>query len=245
MTDQPVRRSRLRRFFFVFAAAIVVIAIGLLIGLSFVPGGLSQLEFGYRVPPTLTPVVSTTPLQPSTATEASSPSADAAPVESARKELFLTYAIPTDLLQREVAAIFPITEGVEGMMKIVLSDPQFVRDADGTFLRLTVNLKAVMGGAAAEEYPGSAVVRTQLRFDPASSTVALRRAELAEFRFSGAAARVAESLRPIIESELASQMNGYVVFRAPQKADWWTKNGLSLVRDVVVENGQVVVVIGP
>jgi hypothetical protein len=237
MTHAPRRRSRFRRSLLWFGLFVVLGVVGVFIGLSFVPGGVSHVKLSYRVPPK--PVIATSaPAMP-----AGGSTAPAAPAAEERKELFLTYTIPTDLLQREVGALFPITEGIESMMQLVLSNPRFVSDADPHFLRLTVELRAVLA-APAQQYPGTAIVRTQLRFNPADSTVVLHNAQLAEFGFTGSAARIADSLRPVIESELATQMNGYVVFKMPKNAGWWMKNGLSLVRDVVVENGQVVVVIG-
>lgn len=235
---KKTRRSRLRWFLFSLAIVILV-GIGFIwASLSFVPGGMSHVHFVRRPPPA--------PPPPPAVTTGQNPAPAAVPVAPpAGEKLYLTYVVPMDLLQREVSALFPISEGVEGLLKLVLSNPQFVPDPDGKYLRLKLDLSVTTVGTRAESYPGTAVVRTQLHFDRVTNQVTLVNAELAEFRFSGSAAQTADSLRPVLQSELAAEMNGYVVFKMPKNASWWMKSGVSFVQDVVVENGQVVVVMAP
>jgi hypothetical protein len=239
MTEKKSRRSRFKWFLYILGV-LALVAVGLVWAtLSFVPGGMSQVHLTRRVPPPPPVAIAGEKLAPG----APAP-APVAPAPAAEPKLCLTYVLPADLLQREVSALFPISEGVEGMLKLVLSNPQFVADADGRYLRVNFDLAVNTVGNPPESYPGKAAVRTQLRFSGATNQVALANAELAEFRFSGGAAQTAESLRPVLQSELATQLNGYVVFKLPKKASWWMRSGLSFVQDVVVENGQVVVVVG-
>src|SRR5690606_30782131 len=48
----------------------------------------------------------------------------------------ITYAIPTSLLQEQIAAAYPQTHEVQGLLQVVLKNPRLVPDADASFLRL-------------------------------------------------------------------------------------------------------------
>lgn len=238
--EKKPKRSRFKKFLFVLSI-LVLVAVGFIwASLSFVPGGMAHVHLVRRAPP---PPIPPAVVSPAPGAPAPAPAPPAAP-PPAEQKLYLTYVVPMDLLQREVSALFPISEGLEGMLKLVLSNPQFVADTDGRYLKLKFDLAVTTVGTRPETYPGTAVVRTQLRFNRATNQVLLANAELSDFRFSGSAAATAETLRPVLQSELASELNGYVVFKMPKSASWWMKSGVSFVQDVVVENGQVVVVVG-
>jgi hypothetical protein len=156
----------------------------------------------------------------------------------------IRYTVPADLLQREVAALFPLTQGVENMLTIVLRDPRFVPDPDPAFLRVELALEAQLGGSRRETHQGRAGVRTQVRFDRATNSVVLTNGELAEFTFDGEAAPIAAKLRPVVEAVVTTGMKDYPVVKLPVEQGFWTRTGASLVRSVTIENHQVVVSAG-
>jgi len=155
----------------------------------------------------------------------------------------IRYTVPEEFLQRQVAAQFPITQGMEGMLKFALSDPRFVADADPTFLRVEVALEAQFG-ANADTHRGRAAVRTQVRFDRAKNTVMLSNVELTDFVFDGDAAAIAARLQPLLQAFVMTALKDYTVVKLPVEQGFWTRTGASLVRSVTIENHQVVVTAG-
>jgi hypothetical protein len=74
--------------------------------------------------------------------------------------------------------------------------------------------------------------------------VTLAEPELVDFSFSGEAAKYAAPLVPVLRLALPAEMDGFEVVRLPEKGGFWQQTGISLVRNVVVEDGKVAVVVG-
>lgn len=156
----------------------------------------------------------------------------------------LHYRLADAVWQREVAAIFPMTEDLGGAVKLHLRNPVFLPDPDPQRLRLSLETEAeVTLHREPQRFPGRAVIRTRLRYDPAQTAVLLAATELEEFTFTGEAASVAGALQPVLAEALAGEMEGFPVFTIPGQDGWWARQGVSLVRDVVVEHGQIVVIL--
>lgn len=157
---------------------------------------------------------------------------------------WMTYLVPKDILQSELSKAFPIRQNVVDLVKLQLDRPVFLDDPDGSFLRLRLDIQArVLEGN--QQLPGSAVVRTQLSYDPAARAVKLRNAQLVELKFAGDAAKAAAALQPVLAAALAADMEGYVIFEVPADGLWWLKTGVAFVRDVYVSDGRVAIALGP
>lgn len=236
---------------FTLLGLLALLVVAVVIALLLIPG---EVRFG-GAPAKY--VVAPLPRRPTdrTTTPASAQSqpsgvAPAAQQPAPKSSLFeIRYLVPDEMWQREVAALFPITDDVAGAIKLDLSHPRFVHDSDGRFLRLsldlTARLPATSPGKPEETYPGRVEARTRLRYDPGSRRVTLAEPELVDFAFTGGAAKYAEPLVPVLKVALAAEMDGFEVVRLPEKGGFWQRTGISLVRDVIVEDGKVAIVVGP
>jgi len=154
------------------------------------------------------------------------------------------YQVPGVLWHNELRALFPIEEDVAGFVKLRLSNPQVVADSDPSWLRLNVTLEALVYRGGNERFPGHVSVRTQLRYERGAGRLVLENPTLVEFSFAGAAGAVASSLRDVLAEALAAELEGFEVFTFSQGGPWLEESGAKYVKDVVVANGGVVVVIG-
>lgn len=156
---------------------------------------------------------------------------------------WMTYLVPGDILQAEVAKAFPIDTNIVDLVRLQLGRPTFLADPDGNFLRVQLDVQArILDGG--QVLPGRAVVRTQLGYDRGGRRVLLRNAQLVELGFSGDAARAASALQPVLAAALAAELNGYVIYQVPAEGLWWLKAGMGLVRDVYVKDGRVAIGLG-
>ncbi len=155
----------------------------------------------------------------------------------------LRVEVADELWQREVRALFPLTEEVAGLVRLHLRNPGFVEDGDPAWLRLALDLEAEVKGSS-ERFPGRAVLRTRLRFDRERRMVLLADAQLAEFSFSGAASGVVAPLKGVLARALATELRDFELLEIPEGGGWLQKTGAGLVADVIVEGGKVVVVLG-
>jgi hypothetical protein len=234
---------------FTLLGLVVLLGVTVIVALWMIPG---EVRFGgapakYVVAPANRPGTAASgtsaPARPGAqATQAVSP----APLKPALFEM--RYLVPDEMWQREVSAMFPITDDVSGVIKLDLANPKFVRDPDGRFLRIALDLVARVpasaGGKPEDRYPGRAEVRTRLRYDPGSRRVTLAEPELVDFSFSGEAAKYAAPLVPVLRLALPAEMDGFEIVKLPEKGGFWQQTGISLVRNVVVEDGKVAVVVG-
>ncbi len=160
-----------------------------------------------------------------------------------RPSSWMTYLVPADILQAEVAKAFPIDTNIVDLVRLQLDRPTFLPDTDGNFLRVQLDIRArILEGG--QVLPGSAVMRTQLGYDRGGRRVMLRNAQLVELNFSGDAARAASALQPVLAAALAAEMNGYVIYEVPAEGLGWLKAGIGFVRDVYVKDGRVAIGLG-
>jgi hypothetical protein len=156
----------------------------------------------------------------------------------------LRFQIPDGLWQSEVRNMFPMEESISDLVAVSIRNPSFMRDADPKWLRLNLDLTARVLDGDPLQFPGRLTIRAQIKLLKDKQTVILSRAELAEFSFSGEASAVAEGLRDVLAESIQAELEGFEVFRFPEGGEWWMESGKGMVKDVVVENGGIVVIAG-
>jgi len=156
----------------------------------------------------------------------------------------LRVEVPDEVWQKEVAALFPITEEVAGFVKLDLRDPRFVADADPTWLRMELGLTAQVLNVSNESFPGRAVLRTRLKLDPAGRAVLLDQAQLAEFSFTGEAGRMVSAIQGVLAEAFADELADFQVFEIPKDGGWLQQQSVNLLSDIAIERNKVVVVLG-
>lgn len=156
----------------------------------------------------------------------------------------LRIEVPDNLWQPEVHTIFPITEDVAGFVTLELRNPRFIRDEDPQWLRLALELEARVVQGGNERFPGQAVLRTQLKYDPAQRAVLLNNAQLVEFTFTGEAGRMVAALQQALSDAVAEELKDFVVVEIPEGEGYWQKMGLSRLREITIEDRKVVAVLG-
>lgn len=156
----------------------------------------------------------------------------------------LRFQIPDGLWQGEVRRMFPIEESISGLVSVSLTNPQFVADSDPQWLRLRLNLNATMLDGETLQFPGQLSIRFQIKLIKNRQTVVLSQAQLVEFSFAGEAGEVAAGLRDVLAESIQAELEGFEVFQFPEGGDWWMESGKGMVKDVIVENGGIVVIAG-
>jgi len=234
--------TRKKRGCLVLLVVALLLAAAVAVGTAlFLPG---DLQFGGRAPAPAAAVQPVSLSGPGGSLPAVAPAPDPAPVPEPAPGAWMTYVIPNDILQAELKKAFPVRLNVVELVKLQLDRPTFIADPDGAFLRLRLEVEArVLEGD--QRLPGSAIVRTQLRYDRATRRVTLRNAQLVELSFTGSAASAAGVLQPVLAQALAAEMEGYVIFEVPADGLWWLKTGIGFVRDVYVKDGRVAIGLGP
>jgi len=157
----------------------------------------------------------------------------------------LRLRVPDELWQNEVRRVFPVTEAFTDYATVEIGNPQFIADADPAWLRVALDLTVTVTEGGTMTIPGRMVVRTQLRYDPETLRVLLDQAELAEFSFVGELASMADALRPVLEEVIASELADFEVLDLSEQKDLpFLRESAGYLKDVLVENHGVVVVIG-
>lgn len=156
----------------------------------------------------------------------------------------LRFQVPDALWQGEVRRMFPIEENISDLVSVSLTNPQFVPDTDPRWLRLHLNLNARMLDGEALQFPGRLAIRMQIKLIKNQQKVVLSQAQLVEFSFVGEAGAVAAGLRDVLAESIQSELEGFEVFQFPEGGGKWAESGKGMVKDVIVENGGIVVIAG-
>ncbi len=157
----------------------------------------------------------------------------------------LRYALPTELLQQEVATGFPQTFKLTNDLHLVIDRPRFLPDPDPDFLQLELRLTAVGGGVQGEwSNPGQIAARGRLKFDRANGTVALTEVGIPKLVVPSESGGANVLLPPFLNLIVTHFLEGTIVYRLPHGGGFWQREGVERVRDIRIEQSHVVVVAG-
>jgi len=155
----------------------------------------------------------------------------------------VTYAVPNAFLQARVAESFPRTIPITAAVGVELSDPRFPANPGGDSLRYEISF-AMRGIGTGPAPSGRATMRTQLKFDRTIGAITLAKVELVSVAGLDEDPMASTVLPTLFAHQVAPQLEGKVIYALPRHGGYWQRKGAEHVRDVRIEGGEIVVVVG-